>query len=164
MELKNYIKENKNKLTQDKLEKIVCMLAGVIDNHVDDHVDKMKRKVWCIISDGHYNEEFALEDVRKMYYELNEVKHYAPYWDLEFVKELYNSSKGEYTILNDYNVYDFYVTINMIKSDNYKLYKTRFRNYSESDINRIFLEDTINWLDDADNPYGTSKIWKYLNK
>lgn len=166
MELKNYIKENKNKLTQDKFEKIACMLAEVIDNHVDDHIDKMKRKVWCIISDGHYNEEFALEDVKKMYYTDKENnKHYAPYWDFDKIKEIYTSLKGEYIkVLDNYNVYDFYVTLNMIKSDNYTLYKNnRFKGYSDTELDKLFIEDALNWLDDEDNPYGTSKIWKYIN-
>lgn len=30
-------------------------------------------------------------------------------------------------------------------------------------LDELFVEDALNWLDDLDNPYGTSKIWKYLN-
>lgn len=25
------------------------------------------------------------------------------------------------------------------------------------------VEEAVNYLDDADNPYGTEKIWRYLN-
>ena len=165
MELKKYIKDNISKLSEDKLLKITCMFAGVIDNHVDDHVEKMKRKVHCIISDGHYNEEFALEDVKKMYYvDNNDDKHFGSYWPLEKIKKIYDSYKGDnLKIFDVYNLYDFYVTINMIKSDNYRLYKNRFKNYGDSELDKLFIEDAINWLDDEDNPYGNSKIWKYLN-
>lgn len=164
MGLKHYIKENKNQLSGEKLFKVACIFAGVIDNHVDDHVDKMERKVHCIISDGHYNEEFAIADVKNMYYNVGNGNVNAPYWTLDKVKEVYDSLKGDTAILQVYNVYDFYVALNMIKSDEYKLYKTRFRGYSEADLDKLFIEDTINWLDDDDNPYGHSKIWGYINK
>ena len=126
---------------------------------------KLKRKIHCIISNGHYNEEYAIEDVKKMYYvDAEDKKHYGSYWSIDDIKNIYASLKGEYVkILDTYNVYDFYVTINMIKSDNYSLYKIRFKNYSEEELNKLFIEDSINWLDDEDNPYGKSKIWKYLN-
>ena len=32
------------------------------------------------------------------------------------------------------------------------------------DLTSRVIEDTINWLDDKDNPYGEHKIWMYLNK
>lgn len=51
----------------------------------------------------------------------------------------------------------------MIKNDNYVLYKKRFSGYSNAALNELFIEDAINWLNDLDNPYGTSKIWKYIN-
>ena len=66
-------------------------------------------------------------------------------------------------ILNNYNEYDFYVVMNMIKSDNYNLYKKRFPGYNDDMLDELFVEDALNWLDDMDNPYGMSKIWKYLN-
>lgn len=167
MGLKHYIKENKTQLTANpsKLFCITQMFAGVIDNHVDDHVEKMKRKAYCILSDGHYNEEFAFADVKKMYYlDDSDGEHSAPYWEFGKVKEIYDSLKGDsHKILDVYNVYDFYVALNMIKSDNYRLYKVRFRNYSDAELDKLFIEDAINWLDDKDNPYGTSKIWKYIN-
>ena len=66
-------------------------------------------------------------------------------------------------VVENYNEYDFYVTLNMIKSDNYELYKKRFNGYSDNQLDKLFIEDAINWLDDKDNPFGKNKIWKYLN-
>lgn len=163
MGLKHYIEEHKDNLTEEKLYKIAKVFAKVIDNHVPDHIDKMERKVHCLISDGHYNEEFALEDVKHMYYVQNGNKVFAPYWDMNKVSKIYDSFKGNNPILDTYNLYDFYVTLNMIKSDNYKLYKSRFKNYSENELDNLFVEDAINWLDDSDNPFGESKIWEYIN-
>ena len=98
-----------------------------------------------------------------MYYDENGEK-YAPYWSWDIVKQVYNSYKQKEPILKDYNLYDFYVTLNMVKSDNYKLYEKRFKGYTDNQLDNLFIEDAINWLDDKDNPYGENKIWMYLNK
>ena len=36
-------------------------------------------------------------------------------------------------------------------------------NNIDSQLDKLFIEDAINWLDDTDNPFGENKIWKYLN-
>lgn len=164
MDIKQYIKEHKSELTFDKLFVVSQKLAHVVDDKLTSEcTEKMKRTIHCIISDGHYDKEYALEDVKHMYYEYNNKKVFASYWPIEEVEEIYSSIKNTNRIFSVYNLYDFYVTLNMIKSDNYKLYKSRFKNYTESELDKLFIEDAINWLDDSDNPYGESKIWKYLN-
>ena len=162
MGLKHYIEKHINELNTVKREEILLLLAKVIDNHVEDHIDKLKRKIAGIKNDYHFDEETATNCVSKMYYDENG-KVFAPYWSLDVVKQIYDSNKAKFSILNNYNLYDFYVTLNMIKSDNYKLYKKRFNGYSDSQLDDLFIEDSINWLDDKDNPFGENKIWKYLN-
>lgn len=98
-----------------------------------------------------------------MYIFENSSKTFGPFYSLEETTEVYNKLKKSNPILVNYNEYDFYVVMNMIKSDNYILYKKRFSGYSNAALNELFIEDAINWLDDLDNPYGTSKIWKYIN-
>ena len=163
MGIKHFIEEHADKFTTHQLVEISKLLAKVVDNHVDDHIEKIERKIVCIINNGHYTKETAEEDVAKMYYDDNG-KRFAPYWDFSIVEQIYNNYKKDNPILSVYNVYDFYVTLNMIKSDEYKLYKKRFSGYSESQLDNLFIEDAINWLDDKDNPYGEHKIWEYLNK
>ena len=34
---------------------------------------------------------------------------------------------------------------------------------SDEEIEKRIIEATINWLNDPDNPYGSEKIWCYLN-
>lgn len=165
MKIKQILKEYKDKLTYDKLHDIINILASIVeDNDTEQEESKLLRKINCIVLDGHYNSELALEDINKMYYTLNGKKFNAPYWPVEEVMGIYNSLKNSNPILSVYNFYDFYVALNMIKSDNYKLYKTRFKNYSEEELDKLFIEDTINWLDDDDNPYGNHKIFGYLSK
>ena len=164
MSIYKHIIEYEDVLSKENLLDIIHVLS----NKVSDHLDKeekhyLKRKVWCIISDGHYNEKYAEEDVAKMYIPTNNGNLYAPFYKLEKTTQIYDSLKKSNDILNNYNKYDFYVVMNMIKSDNYNLYKKRFPGYNDDMLDELFVEDALNWLDDMDNPYGTSKIWKYLN-
>lgn len=162
MGVKHYIEEHQGQLNGVQLLEISKLLGKVIDNHVEDHVDKVIRKIAGIKNNYHFDKETAEEVISKMYYDENG-KKFAPYWKFEDVKAIYNNYKDSNPILNKYNEYDFYVTLNMIKSDNYKLYKKRFNTYSDSQLDKLFIEDAINWLDDTDNPFGENKIWKYLN-
>ena len=38
-----------------------------------------------------------------------------------------------------------------------------FPNISKEELIEKLIEEVINYLDDEDNPYGTEKVWKYLN-
>lgn len=165
MSIYKHIKDNEDIISKDSLIHIIHHYDEILDDYLDkEEKHHLERKVWCILSDGHYNKEYAEEDVAKMYYMWNGEKVHAPYYSLEDTTPIYNQLKKSYSILVNYNIYDFYVVMNMIKSDNYVLYKKRFPNYSEERLIELFIEDAINWLDDMDNPYGTSKVWKYLNK
>ena len=65
----------------------------------------MERVVYASIAGSHYNEEFAKQDVKKMYYNRNGMKMSAPYWSDEQVAEVYNKVKGE--IPSAYNMWDW---------------------------------------------------------
>lgn len=162
MGVKHYIEEHQGQLNGVQLLEISKLLGKVIDNHVEDHVDKIIRKIAGIKNNYRFDKETAEEVVSKMYYDENG-KKFAPYWEFDVVKDIYLSYKKQEPVLENYNEYDFYVTLNMIKSDNYKLYKKRFSGYSDNQLDKLFIEDAINWLDDKDNPFGENKIWKYFN-
>ena len=60
MSIYKHIIEYEDVLSKENLFNIIHVLS----NKVSDHLDKeekhyLKRKVWCIISDGHYNEKYA---------------------------------------------------------------------------------------------------------
>ena len=130
MDIKHYIKEHESELTFDKLYKITCKLSKVVDNNVDEECsNRIKRKIHCIISEGHYNEEYALHDVKNMYYEYNGEKHYASYWSVEEVMSIYNSLKSSTPILSTNNFYDFFVIIYFIKIDSYIFFNIIFYIY-----------------------------------
>lgn len=122
---------------------------------------KFIKGLYATIAGKHYNEEFAIWQVNQMYFENKNGKvHKAPYWTTEEVKEVYESIKSK--IPQVYNCWDFYVALNMIKSDNYCLLQGWFTD--NSNIDDKIIEMTINYFNDKDAPYPDSKIWCYFNK
>ena len=121
----------------------------------------VERDIYRSMAGGHYNEQFAKEDVEKMYYEQGGVRHYAPYWTDDQISSVYNNVKSE--LPSGYNLWDFYVAINMIKSDCCNLYKRWWAGASEGELEQKVVEATVNYFNDPDNPYGTEKVWYYLN-
>ena len=118
-------------------------------------------KIYYSINGGHFNEEFAEAAMKKMYYvDSSRTKQYAPYWTEYEVRNVYNSVRDK---IPNYNFYDFEVALNMVKSDNYNKLRRWFPDDEEDELLEKLVEETINYLDDEDNPYGTEKIWKYLN-
>lgn len=117
------------------------------------------KHVYCVLAGGHFNETFADEQIRGMYYEDKSGKHFAPYWSKEEVKKIYDNYKSK--IPTEYNFYDFEVALNMIKSDNYNLMESWFG--GDGKETERYTELAINWLDDPDNPFGKEKVWRYFN-
>lgn len=76
------------------------------------------------------------------------------------VKAVYDGIRSK---IPAYNQYDFEVTLNMVKSDNCNKLKKWFPGATEEELMSKLVEEAVNYLDDADNPYGTEKIWRYLN-
>ena len=143
--------------------KAVAIASEAIERHMDEASrKKLTREMYAQMVGCHYNEEFAKEDVEKMYYEDESGnKKYAPYWTYEQVRDVYNSVHDR--IPEEYNESDFYVALNMMKSDNCRLLHEWFPNASSEEMDQRIIEKTINYLNDPDNPYGNSKIWHYLN-
>ena len=122
--------------------------------------EELYAKLYGHLSNGHYNEEFAMHAVEEMFY-TDEIgnAHYAPYWTIAVVKEWYDSVKAE---IPNYNLYDFYVTINMIASDNHNLLVKWFPSDTAEDREKKYVALAVNWLKDEDW-HEHNKIWHYLN-
>ena len=139
---------------------ILSILSKALNNLPEEDKELLTKKVYYLLNGGHYDEEFAKAAVAKMYYLDGKEKVYAPYWMQSEIEKLYDKVKNE---IDDYNLWDFYVTMNMIMSDNYPLLIKRYPESSKDEKTNIILEDSINYLNDEDNPFGTEKIWGYLN-
>ena len=143
--------------------KAIAIASDALDRSMDTGAkDRVLREIYGEMSGCHYNEEFAKEDVAKMYYEdASGNKRKAPYWTDEQVGEVYSAIRDR--IPSEYNIWDFYVTLNMIKSDYCVVLKDWFPEAGPDDMEGKLVELAINWLNDDDNPYGNAKIWRYLN-
>ena len=142
--------------------KTVAIISDAVEKHMSE-ADKyaLMRRMYGAMSNGHYNEDFAREDIAKMYYVGDDGKrHYAPYWGDEALLSIYEEYKDE---IPDYNQWDWMVTMNMIKSDTCHLVSDWFPDITESERNQKFVQLSLNWLHDEDNPFGKSKVWGYLN-
>lgn len=117
--------------------------------------------IYELMCGGHYNEYFAKEAVAKMYYkDGGDKKSYAPYWTDSAMREVYDTVRSR---IPEYNCWDFYVTMHMVASDNHALLMRWFPNETQEQREARYVDMSVNWLNDEDNPYGEGKIWHYLN-
>ena len=100
------------------------------------------------------------DQVSKMYYEKDGSKYTGPFLNKNLVLNKYKEIRG---VIPEYNEWDYYVTVQMIYSDNYNLIHEWFPNISEDEFNQKIYQLATNWLNDKDNPFGNSKTWCYFN-
>ena len=85
-------------------------------------------------------------------------KHYAPFFTVEEVKEVFDLNKDE---ISDYTIYDLAVTMNMLRSDNNRFLEKYAS--GESGKKEMISTMAIEYLQDPDAPHPTNKIWCYIN-
>ena len=161
--LYEFTKKNSTGKGEDMMWKTVQLLSDSIEQHYDEkEKSELMRSLHDMMLGKHYDECYAMQDVEKMYYtDEDGKKHYAPYWTEEQVRQVYETVKTK--LPKEYNFWDFYVTLQMVKSDNYALLKAWFTSDESVERDKKFIQMAINWLNDPDNPYGDAKIWGYLN-
>jgi len=128
----------------------------------EDARDRLKREMYEMMVGKHFDEYFAKDAVAKMYYKDSAGdRHMAPYWPEEAVMSIYNQVKSD---IRPYNFWDFFVTLNMIKSDNYDLVERWFPDEEGPAQDKRFVTMAVNWLNDPDYPHKDCKIWCYINE
>lgn len=135
-------------------ETINVLIKALEDHLSKEECEDLAKDIYESTQGHHFDECFAKAQISKMFYTDSEGKHYAPYWD--DITSIYNIHKKR--LINDYNKWDFMVTMNMIKSDMYPLLKEWFPD--EKDLKDKIIELSINWLNDEDYP--DCKIWNYF--
>lgn len=162
MDIYNILKEGLRGEGSDKMWCTTKILSDAIEEYVPEKQrEVIKTKVYYSTFGGHFNKDFADSAISKFYYiDSTGIKREAPYWTESELKPLYDEVRNK---IPAYNFYDFVVTMNMVKSDNYLKLKKWFPDDDEVELVEKMLEETVNWLDDEDNPYHNEKIWKYLN-
>lgn len=142
-------------------ESTLDLLCEELKHHVpEEEFELLAKEIYESAQGPHFDEDFAKCQVSKMYYEEDGVKHFGPYWN--DITPLYVMAKKK--LAYPYNKWDFMVTLNMIKSDNYVLLREWFPEADEKEIQNKIVELAVNWLNDEDNPYGDSKVWGYFKK
>lgn len=162
MDVYSILKEGLKGEGSNKMWCTTKILSDAIEQYVPEkQKDVIKTKVYYSSFGGHFNKDFADAAIGKFYYtDLNGNEVRAPYWTESEVKTIYESVRSK---IPAYNFYDFEVALNMIKSDNCNKLRRWFPQDTKEELESKLVDETLNYLDDADNPYGTEKIWKYLN-
>lgn len=162
MNLYEFTKKYSQGNGEEAMWKTVAVISEVVEQYVPDSEKHcLMRKMYGVMSNGHYNEDFAREDIAKMYYvDGNGERHHAPYWSDDALLSLYRDNKDK---IPEYNQWDWMVVMNMMKSDLCHLLSVWFPGLSEDELNEKYVQASLNWLKDEDNPFGKSKAWGYLN-
>lgn len=128
--------------------------------HYEEEYSELLRDLHEDVHGEHFNEHFAICEVNKMFHKDKEGnKHTGPHWTKERTDDVFNKIKSK--IPQDYNTWDWYVTLNMIYHDNIVLVKGWFPEEDESKHTERIVEMAVNWLNDSDDLDG--KIWCYFN-
>lgn len=106
------------------------------------------RKMYGVISDGHYNEEFAMYDVSQiMYTNRRGEKRMGAYWTVEQVEE----ATKAYPFPAGVNKWDKYVAANLAYSDLCK----KFEDAQILDAMYLLYFADEDWS-------GSTKVWDYM--
>lgn len=155
-------KYGKGKGESSMWDSITMLSEEIEDMATDKDKSRILKKMYSIMQGGHYDEYFANEQMKKMFYLDKEKKeHYAPYWNEDKLRSIYDRWRNK--IPSPYNFWDFAVTLNMIWSDNITMLKEWFEGATDEELEEKAAEMSTNWLDDKDNPFGDYKVWGYFN-
>lgn len=148
---------------EEKMLDTLRIVSDAIEKRMSEKErDELLTRIYGALSGGHFDEEFAAASVAKMYFtEKDGTKRRAPFWTASEVAMRFEKVKER--LPKAYNVWDFFVTVQMVASDNWLLLKTWWPEITNEEIFNRVIDLAVNWLDDADNPFGTSKIWDYLH-
>lgn len=155
------------RMSNGKGEAMMWDTVKVVSDAIEHGMSERDRaalnaKIYGMLSGGHFDEDYAMESVSKMYYvDADGVKRSAPYWTIPQVTDIYESVKEN--IPECYNEWDFFVAFQMIASDSWMLLHKWWPNITQEQIAEKVTDLTVNWLSDEDNPFGDKKIWGYLH-
>lgn len=160
MGIKRIISEYISEENVCKMRAVVCMIGDYIDSHLSaEEKAELGKKVYGVVSDGHYDRYFAEEAISKMYFEdKNGEKHYAPFFTEEEVEEVFEEHQDD---ISDYTIHDLSVTMNMLWSDNHTFLAKFAKDTKEA--KEMVTCMSVEYLQDPDAPHPSNKIWAYLN-
>lgn len=111
----------------------------------------LKVKAYEQMYGPHFNEVEAHKAVKNM---INEDGTHGPHWTIEEAVNIAGQHNVDLTTTK-YNKYDWFVALNMIYSDYYKV----LHSINPMTTNKHFVDFTLAWLEDQD--IGEGKMWYY---
>ena len=114
--------------------------------------------VFAVMTEGHFDEVWADEAIVKMWYEDEKGRHSAPFFTEDEVKDAFGKRMDD---VSDYNIYDFEVAMNLIRSD----YHGTIGKYAKTEeaVKDMVADMAVEYLQDADATFPTSKIWHEIS-
>ena len=109
--------------------------------------------------DEHFDEHSAKEAIKKMWYRDDEGKEQrAPYFTEDEVRKAFDVHMDD---VSDYTIHDFAVTMNLLRSD----YNRTLERYTadEDELRKMVVNMAVEYLQDDDADYPSSKIWHNIN-
>lgn len=160
MDITKLIEQYQDGATAEQMLQVTKTIGKFVAEHAEkEEADKLCLDIYGILSEGHFDECFAYDAIRRMYYEDEDGnRHCAPYFTDEEVREVFSLNKDD---ISDYTVYDLSVTMNMLRSDNNRFFEKYAKNTAE--MKEMVTCMAIEYLQDPDAPYPHSKIWHYIN-
>lgn len=162
-------KELIKKYGEGKGEKVMWQSVDIISAALDaklspEEMDQLECRMYELMQGPHFDEYFAEKQVQEMYYtDLKGEKREAPYWTADAVKQVWTQYRNKIRD-QSYTFWDFYVVMNMIKSDNCNLYRGWWPDADDSILTQKIAESSVNWLNDEDDPLGGGRAWRYFNR
>ena len=141
----------------------VKVLSEFVETSVEPKTrHDLLRKIYGMMSGGHYNQQYALEDTAKMFYtDDNGARHAAPYWTDEQIKEVYEDVKRD---IPGYNCWDFHVALNKKAAENLLLLTRWFPNQTREELDQKLVEMTLLWLQSGGSTEEGTMVWDTFNK
>ena len=161
--VKKYAKGKGETVMWESTKMLSDALAPMSETHPDKYW-KLVKDMYALMNGPHYDEDFGRWQIEQMRFTDKGGKlHRAPYWTEEQMRAVYEASKPKLKAPGT-TMWDFFVALNMIKSDNWCLYKSWWPEADESVLDGKVIEATVNYFDDEDAPHKDSKVWSYFNK
>lgn len=124
--------------------------------------EKIIRDLYAIIAGCHYNEPFAMAEIKRMsYIDGNGVKVESPHWTKSEYQAAYESVRNKLK-KSTYNVWDLAVTLEMQYSDYICTLREWWPSATNEDLDVKVVQLAIAYLNDPDDPED-GKIWRRFN-
>ena len=160
MDFVDFVEKYQQELTPEQMLSIANAIGKCLSFKLsEDEVHHLCAMVYGVLSEEHFDKHFADDAISKMWYEdADGTKHMAPFFSDNEIREAFDKHQDD---ISDYTIYDFAVTMNLLRSDHHLMLE-RYSNDAD-ELNEMVVLMAIEYLQDPDCLHPTSKIWHTIN-